>query len=79
MKKHIFFFALFLFVPLFLFAQADRIMGIWLTEEGNSQVEIKKDAEGRYYGKIIWLEEPMENGKPKLDNENPDPKLQSRP
>ncbi|HDR67615.1 MAG TPA: DUF2147 domain-containing protein, partial [Bacteroidaceae bacterium] len=79
MKKQILSLTVLLFIPLFLYAQADKITGIWLTEEGNSQVEIKKDSEDRYFGKIIWLEEPLENGKPKVDDENPDPKLQSRP
>jgi len=79
MKKQLLSLTLFLFIPLFIYAQSDDILGIWLTEEGNSQVEIMKNSDGRYFGKIIWLEEPLEDGKPKVDDENPDPVLQSRP
>ena len=79
MKKLLLSIAVLLFVPLFIYAQADKIIGIWLTEEGNSQVEIVKDANGIYNGKIVWLEEPLEDGKPKVDDENPDPELQNRP
>ena len=61
------------------FTQADKVIGYWLTEEGDSQVRIYKATNGKYYGKIEWLDEPMENGKPKVDDDNPDPKLQNRP
>ena len=61
----------------------DKILGYYLTfddETGaeKSQVQICKDANGKYYGKIVWLKEPLKNGKPKVDDKNPDPKLQSR-
>ncbi len=79
MKKHLLSSVIMLVLPLFLYAQADRITGIWLTEEGTSQVEIYKGSDGKYHGKIVWLEEPYENGKPKVDDENPDPKLAKRP
>ena len=68
-----------LFLPLFLYAQSDRILGFWITGEGDSQVEIYKDSNGKYQGKIVWLDEPNENGKPKIDDDNPDPKLATRP
>jgi len=61
------------------FAQADRVVGYWLTGEGDSQVRIFKATNGKYYGQIEWLDEPNENGKPKVDDDNPDPKLQNRP
>ncbi len=79
MKKLIFFLAFLFLASAFLFAQADKVVGFWLTEEGTSQVEIYKGTDGKYYGKITWLEEPNEDGKPKIDDENPDPKLQKRP
>ena len=62
-----------------LSAQADKVVGFWLTGEGTSQVEIYKGTDGKYYGKVTWLEEPNENGKPKVDDDNPDPALQQRP
>ena len=62
-----------------LSAQNDKVVGFWLTDEGESQVEIFKKSNGKYYGKIVWLEEPNENGKPKVDDDNPVVSLQNRP
>jgi uncharacterized protein (DUF2147 family) len=44
----------------------------WLTEEQNAKVQIYKAKDGKYYGKIVWLKEPLKNGVPKLDENNPD-------
>ncbi len=63
----------------FLSAQTDRVIGFWLTEEGESQIQVYKGNNGKYYGKITWLDEPNEDGKPKVDDDNPDPALQDRP
>lgn len=65
-------------------SKADRIIGYYLTvddETGKekSQVQIFKATNGKYYGKIIWLAEPNKNGKAKVDEDNPDKALQSRP
>jgi len=59
---------------------ADDILGVWLNEDKDAHVEIYKDG-GKYFGKIVWLKTPIdeETGKPKLDDKNTDPKLQSRP
>lgn len=62
------------------FAQDEnRVVGTWLTQYGDSKVTIKKGADGKYFGEISWLKEPNKNGKPKVDEKNPDVKLQSRP
>ena len=79
MKKHLFTATVLLCIPLFIHAQADKLLGTWYTEKGTSTVDIMKGNDGTYYGKISWLEEPLENGKPKVDDENPDPKLAKRP
>ena len=79
MKKYLFTAFTLLFVPLFLFAQADKIEGTWYNDDKTSTIEIKKGSNGTYAGKITWLDEPNENGKPKVDDDNPDPKLQNRP
>ncbi len=72
--------ATWLFFAMSVHAQdAGKITGYWLTGEGTSQVQIYKARNGKYYGKITWLEEPNENGAPKKDKENPDPSLQHRP
>lgn len=65
-------------------SKADKIIGYYLTYDDEtgaekSQVQIYKDANGKYYGKIVWLKEPDKNGKPKVDDKNPDTKLQNRP
>lgn len=64
-------------------SKADKILGYYLTydDETNaekSQVQIYKDNNGKYYGKIVWLKEPLKDGKPKVDDKNPDSKLQKR-
>ncbi|MHC1703572.1 MAG: DUF2147 domain-containing protein [Tenuifilaceae bacterium] len=56
-----------------------RVLGTWLTNYGDSKVTIKKDANGKFFGEISWLKEPNRNGKPKLDDKNPEASLQSRP
>jgi uncharacterized protein (DUF2147 family) len=59
---------------------ADQILGKWLNEDKDAHVEVYKEA-GKYFGKIVWLKEPNEEltGLPKLDDENEDVTLQSRP
>jgi uncharacterized protein (DUF2147 family) len=68
----------------------DEILGLWATDpEGEGgQAHIKIYAVGdTYAGKIVWLEEPVypegdpdgEAGEAKVDTNNPDPALQSRP
>ena len=79
MKKYLFTTIAILFVPLFLQAQASKIEGTWYNDDKTSTIEIKKGSDGKYSGKITWLDEPNENGKPKVDDDNPDPKLQNRP
>jgi uncharacterized protein (DUF2147 family) len=78
--KSIFLYFIFIFVfSIILKAEkADDIIGQWYTENNESLVEIYKN-NGKYYGKIIWLKEPNRNGKPKLDEKNPDDKLKERP
>ena len=79
MKKNLFTAIIILFVPLFLNAQANKIEGSWITEKGTSAVDVSKSSDGKYFGKISWLEEPNEFGKPKVDTENEDPELAKRP
>jgi uncharacterized protein (DUF2147 family) len=80
-----------LFVALPLLAgDGDVITGVWATdpEGGGGQAHIEIVAvDGKYSGKIVWLEKPLytaededgEEGEPKVDKNNPDPGLQSRP
>jgi len=60
--------------------KADDILGYWLNEEKDAKIEVTV-VDGKYFGEIVWLKDPIdeETGKPKLDDENPDPELQKRP
>lgn len=60
--------------------KADDVLGIWLNEDKDAHVEIKKDGD-KYFGNIVWLKTPNreETGKPKLDRENEDESLRTRP
>ncbi|MEM8584263.1 MAG: DUF2147 domain-containing protein [Bacteroidota bacterium] len=56
-----------------------EILGLWLTDEGDAHVQITKSGD-EYIGKIVWLAEPTNpDGSAKLDKNNPDESLQSRP
>ena len=79
MKKYLLTALVLLLIPVFLHAQASRIVGTWYNDEKTSTIEITKGPDGKYSGKITWLDEPMENGKPKVDDENDDPELAKRP
>ncbi len=57
----------------------DDILGKWLTEKRDAVVHIFKTSDGKYAGKIIWVEKPLENGKPITDKNNPKPELRSKP
>lgn len=52
---------------------AQSVVGKWVTEGGESQVEIYQSGD-KLNGKIVWLK----SGDGKLDSKNPDKKLQSR-
>ena len=77
---------LFLFVLLVLgaarmaSAQSMSPLGTWTNAEKKATFEIYKCGD-KLCGKIVSLAVPNDpkTGKPKLDTENPDPKLRSRP
>lgn len=51
---------------------ADDILGTWLTGTQKAAVTIYKEGD-KYFGKISWLKTPLnEEGKPKVDKNNPD-------
>ncbi len=59
---------------------SEKILGTWLTQDGDSKVVVTKNAEGTFNGEIIWLKEPKsESGENKLDDNNPDDELKNRP
>lgn len=70
-------------VPMQLSSQTavpeDAIMGVWETGNGKARVQIKK-FKNTYYGQIVWLKEPLnEEGKPKVDKNNPDESYRTKP
>lgn len=57
----------------------DEILGFWWTQDRKAKVEVYKRA-GEYYGKIVWLNEPLNDaGQPKLDKNNSNEELRQRP
>ncbi|HSK11577.1 MAG TPA: hypothetical protein VK907_00100, partial [Phnomibacter sp.] len=51
-----------------LFAQKDPIERIWYNQEKTSKIQVYKANDGKYYGKIVWLETPNDpSGKPRTD------------
>lgn len=67
------------FAVAFMFAQGN-IEGIWYNTTKTGKVKIFKKGDS-YYGKIIWLKEPLseKTGKPKTDENNPESKYRSNP
>ena len=61
------------------YAQSDKIEGFWFNDVKDAKIQIYKGNDNKFYGKIIWLKEPIENGKPKLDKKNPKDKLKTQP
>lgn len=56
----------------------DAIIGLWEPSNGKARVKITKIA-NKYFGKIVWLKEPIDpkTKKPKVDKNNPNEKLRS--
>ncbi|MEM8568968.1 MAG: DUF2147 domain-containing protein [Bacteroidota bacterium] len=65
-------------LPFTMHAQQE-IEGYWLTQEGNSIVEIYKNSDDKYLGKIVWLKEPNDKkGNALTDKMNKDKSLRGR-
>lgn len=62
---------------------ADALAGIWLTDDGDSKVEIApaKAADGStvFNGKVVWLKAPTRDGQALRDANNTDASLRERP
>ncbi|HEU0064660.1 MAG TPA: DUF2147 domain-containing protein, partial [Flavisolibacter sp.] len=55
------------------------IEGFWFNDTKEAKIQIYKSSDGKFYGKIVWLKEPLKNGKPKIDEKNSDRVLQKKP
>jgi uncharacterized protein (DUF2147 family) len=71
------FFALMLFSTL-AWSQSMSPVGVWTNEDGKAEFEIYKCGD-QLCGKIVKLKEPMKDGKPKVDENNPEAKQRNRP
>ncbi len=67
-------------------AEGGSIFGVWLTEGGASKLEIAPCGDNKACARVIWIKNPTYvNGKDgpvgteKIDRQNPDPSLRSRP
>lgn len=59
--------------------RAEDILGTWWNAEKTSKIEVYKNGD-KFFGKIIHLETPTdEQGKPRVDKDNPEAKLRNRP
>lgn len=58
-------------------ANPGDVVGTWLTEGGKSRIQIRQQGNS-LTGKMIWLKEPLRDGKPKLDRNNESPALRTR-
>lgn len=80
MKRHGVLTAVFMLFAVFAFGQANQAVGFWLTAEGDSQVEIFRKSDNKYYGRIVWLDEPLnDQGRTKVDDKNPDKSKHNTP
>ncbi|MCX2741810.1 DUF2147 domain-containing protein [Pontibacter anaerobius] len=78
MKKHLLTLVMLMLFTSGAWAQKLSPLGVWTNEEGKAQFEIYKCGD-KLCGKIVSLKEPLRNGKPKMDDNNPEKKLRSRP
>ncbi|GLS46675.1 DUF2147 domain-containing protein [Methylobacterium brachythecii] len=56
--------------------------GVWLTEDGKARIRVEKCGaqNTNLCGYAVWLKVPLnDQGKPRVDFNNPDPKKQARP
>lgn len=68
-----------LYMPHSADSNGEEIVGVWETGNGKARVKIDKAGE-KFQGKIVWLREPLnEEGKPKVDKNNPDESLRKKP
>jgi uncharacterized protein (DUF2147 family) len=74
MKKSLFLVIVMVLSTGLLYAQADKVLGIWLTEKKSSQVRVFKATDGKIYGKVEWIDDD----KDKLDTNNPDLNLRKQ-
>ncbi|MFN4299121.1 MAG: DUF2147 domain-containing protein [Thermaurantimonas sp.] len=60
--------------------EADQLVGVWEPSHGKARIKIEKIGD-KYYGKIVWLREPIDpvTNQPKVDKNNPDESMRQVP
>lgn len=61
-----------------LAGEGASVEGLWQTEQGKAVVKVYPCGE-LFCGRILWLKEPVKDGAPVADGENPVDSLRSRP
>jgi uncharacterized protein (DUF2147 family) len=56
----------------------ESVVGEWYNQPKDATL-ILFEKDGKVFGKINWMKEPNENGKPKVDKNNPDPAKRNTP
>ncbi|MGB1248523.1 MAG: DUF2147 domain-containing protein [Chitinophagales bacterium] len=74
------FLILILMVGLFCMASAkNALVGVWYNTDKSAKIEIIEKS-GKFYGNIIWLEDPlMDDGTPKINLNSPEKSDQDDP
>ena len=78
MKKHLLTLVVLMLFATCAWAQKMSPVGVWTNEDGKAKFEIYKCSGDKLCGKIISLREPNRNGKPKMDDNNPNKSLRNR-
>ncbi|WP_237586907.1 DUF2147 domain-containing protein [Pontibacter russatus] len=78
MKKYFLTFIILSLLATVAWSQSMSPVGTWVNEEGKAEFEIYACGD-KLCGKIVSLKEPLKDGKPKVDENNPNRKLQGRP
>ena len=78
MKKHLLALVVLMLLGTCAWAQKLSPIGTWTNEDGKARFEIYKCGD-KLCGKIVTLKEPLRNGKPKVDENNPDKSMRDRP
>lgn len=59
--------------------KADDIIGVWLTAgDDPAKIQIYKNGDN-FSGKIIWMKNPLKEGKQRLDSKNPEVAKRTNP
>ncbi len=79
MKRYLLGFAFLIFSLVSFGQKSSKVVGTWLTQDGDSKVVISQNQNGSFVGQIVWLKNPTEeDGSDKLDKHNPETNLQKR-